>query len=172
MSRDSATSQASAKPQSCTSLSSFDKVYQEMRSHLEWQLNVEPSALKEFESTVCKDFKGLGPYLAHYTLPAPSSGPFAHPKPNTNNIPTAIPSFGLGAPPSPPSTTFPISPEKLLQRSSVGTYPAPVDPPLLPTPPSSHSNIPSPANSMFLIALLNYKGDSMRIVSSAGLNTM
>ena len=121
---------------------------------------------------VRKDFKGPGPYPAHYTLPAPSSGPFAHPKPSTNNIPTAIPSFGPGAPPSPPSTTSPVPPEKSTRRSSVGTYPAQMDPPLLPTPPSSHSNIPSPANSMSPVTPPNYEGDSAKIVSSAGSNIM
>ncbi|KAF9642711.1 hypothetical protein BDM02DRAFT_3157548 [Thelephora ganbajun] len=33
----------------------------EMCSYLEWQLNVEPSALEEFESMVRRNFKGPGP---------------------------------------------------------------------------------------------------------------
>jgi len=76
-----------------------------MCSYFEWRLNAELSALKEFESTVWKDFKRPGPYPAHYTLPAPSLRPFAHPKLRTSNIPTAIPSFGPRAPLSPPSAT-------------------------------------------------------------------
>ena len=43
----------------------------EMCSYLEWQLNLKLSVLKEFESMVQRDFKGLGPYPTHYTLPAP-----------------------------------------------------------------------------------------------------
>ena len=43
---------------------------------LERQLDVEPSALKEFESMVRRDFKGSGPYPAHYTPLTPSSGPY------------------------------------------------------------------------------------------------
>ena len=38
--------------------------------------------------------------------------------------------------------------EKSSWRSSVDSYPAPLDPPQLPAPPASHSNIPSPANLM------------------------
>jgi hypothetical protein len=153
-------------------LREINQMEREMCSYLEWQLNVEPSALKEFESMVRKDFKGPGPYPAHYTLPAPSSGPFAHPKPSTNNIPTAIPSFGPGAPASPPSTASSIPQEKSSRRSSVDSYAVTTDPPQLPTPPASHSNIPSPANSMSPATPPNYEGDSAKIVSSAGSNTM
>ena len=153
-------------------LREINQMEREMCSYLEWQLNVEPSALKEFESMVRKDFKGPGPYPAHYTLPAPSSGPFAHPKPSTSNIPTAIPSFGPGAPPSPPSATSSIPSEKSSRRSSVESYPTPTDVPQLPTPPSSHSNVPSPANSMSPATPPNYEGDSAKIVSSATSNTM
>lgn len=128
--------------------------------------------LNELESMVQKDFKGPGPYPAHYTLPASSSGPFAHPKPSTSNIPTAIPSFGPGAPPSPPSTTSPVTPEKSSRRSSVDSYPTPTDVPHLPTPPASHSNVPSPENSTPPVTPPNYQGDSAKIVSSVGFNTM
>ncbi|KAF9793539.1 hypothetical protein BJ322DRAFT_983112, partial [Thelephora terrestris] len=48
------------------------KTEREMCSNLEWQLNVEPSALKDFEPMVWMDFKGLGPYPSQYTLPLPS----------------------------------------------------------------------------------------------------
>ena len=41
------------------------------------------------ESMVWKDFKGPGPYPAHYTLPATSLEPFAHLKPSTSNIDTS-----------------------------------------------------------------------------------
>jgi hypothetical protein len=51
------------------------------------------------------------------------SGPFVHPKPSTNNIPTAIPSFNPGAPPSPPLMT--PSPPKKSRRISADSYPTP-----------------------------------------------
>ena len=153
-------------------LREINQMEREMCSYLEWQLNVELSALKEFESMVRKDFKGPGPYPAHYTLPAPSSGPFAHLKPSTSNIPTAIPSFGPGAPPSPPSAASTIPSEKSSRRLSVESYPTPTDVLQLPTPPSSHSNVPSPANSMSPTTPPNYEGDSVKMVSSATSNTM
>ena len=56
----------------------IDQMEREMCSYLEWQLNVEPGALKELESMVRRDSKAPGQYPAHYTLPAPSSGPFVH----------------------------------------------------------------------------------------------
>ena len=139
----------------------------EVYSYFEWQLNVEPIALKEFESIVWKDFKGTGPYLAHCTLPAPSSGPFAHPKPSTNKTPTAIPSFGPGAPAYPPSTSSCIPSEKSSRRSSVKSYPTPMDVPQLLTPPSSHLNVPSPANTTSPATPPNYEGDNAKTISSA-----
>ena len=45
-------------------LREIDQMEREMCSYLEWQLNVEPSALKEFESMVRRDFKGPGPHPA------------------------------------------------------------------------------------------------------------
>ena len=53
-------------------------------------LNLEPSALKEVKSIVRKDFKGPSSYPAHYNIPTPTLGPFAHLKPSTSNIPMAI----------------------------------------------------------------------------------
>jgi hypothetical protein len=66
------------------------------------------SAFTIASKVICN--KGPRLCLAHYTLPAPSSGPSANPKSSTSSIPAAIPSFGSGASPSPPSTTItPIS---------------------------------------------------------------
>ena len=42
----------------------------------------------------------------------------------------------------------------------------------LSTPPASHSNIPSPANSTSLATPSNYENDNAEIVSSAGSNTI
>ena len=109
---------------------------------------MEPSTLKEFESMVWKDFKGPGPYPAHYMLPVPSLGPFVHLKPSTSNIPTTIPSLGPGAPPSLPSAAPSIPSEKSSRWSLVESYSTPTNVLQLPTPPSLHLNVPSPANSM------------------------
>jgi len=140
----------------------------EMCSYLEWQLNVDPSALQQFEKEVQKP-QGLA---SHYALPAPPSGPFAHPKPSTNTIPTAIPSFGPGAPSSPPSSTPAIPQEKSSRRSSADSYPATSDRTHLPTPPALHSDVSSPANSMSPVTPSDASRSNAKIVSSAGSNTM
>jgi len=57
-----------------------------------------------------------------------------------------------------------IPSEKSLRRPLVETYPTPTDIPQLPTPLASHSNVPSPANSMSP-ATPNYEGDGANIVS-------
>ena len=55
--------------QSMVTLWEINQMERKMCSYLERQLDVEPSALKEFESMVRRDFKGSGPYPAHYILP-------------------------------------------------------------------------------------------------------
>jgi Cyclin, N-terminal domain len=102
-------------------LREINQMEREMCSHLEWQLNVDPSALKEFEAMVRRDFKGLGPYCSSYLLPAPVSGPFAHPKSSTNPTGTVIPSFGPV--PQPPSSS-PPKPSSMPPKTS----PPPVHP--------------------------------------------
>jgi hypothetical protein len=49
--------------------------------YLDWELNVEPSTLKEFEAMVHKDFAGPGPYPTYVLqtiskLAAKSTNPF------------------------------------------------------------------------------------------------
>jgi hypothetical protein len=161
-------------------LREINQMEREMCSYLEWQLNVDPSALKEFEAMVRRDFKGPGPYPSSYSLPAPASGPFAHPKLSTNLIGTAIPSFGPISqhPPSssPPkssvlSKTSPHPARPTLSRQSSGdTYPSPPGSP--PTPASSPSTSVSPAASISPVTPPNYEGDNAKIVSSMGSNTM
>jgi hypothetical protein len=126
---------------------------------------------QEFVMMVRQDFKGTAPYPAHYALPAPSSGPFVHPRPSTNYTPTAIPSFGPGAPPSPPSATSSIPSEKPSRRSSADPYPAPADHNHLPTP-LLHSDLSSPTNSMSPVTPLDPSRSNAKIVSSTGSNTM
>ena len=128
------------------------------------------SAFMVASKVICDDTDS-GSYLAHYALPAPSFGPFAHPKPSTNNIPTAIPSLEPGTPVSPSSTTSSVLADKSSRRSSADTYPVPPES-QLPTPPSSHSNVPSPVDAMSPATPPNYEGDTAKIVSSAGSNLM
>ena len=71
----------------------------------------------------------------------------AHPKPNTNNNPTAIPSFGPGAPPPPPSTSSSMLTDKSLRRSLASAYPIPPES-RLPTPTAHLSSVPSPVDSI------------------------
>jgi len=61
----------------------------QMCSYLEWQLNVDPSTLRDFESQVRRDFAGPGPY-SPIVLPQPSLSPF-HTGASSS---TSIPSFG------------------------------------------------------------------------------
>ena len=64
-------------------------------------------------------------------------------------------------------------PEKSSRRSSVdSSYPISTSVPQLPTPPASHSNVPSPMNSMPSVTPPNYEGDSTEVVSSTGLDIM
>ncbi|KAI0086271.1 hypothetical protein BDY19DRAFT_859002, partial [Irpex rosettiformis] len=52
-------------------LRGINQMEREMCSYLEWQLNVEPNSLKEFEEKVKRDFKGPGPYPS-YLMPSPA----------------------------------------------------------------------------------------------------
>lgn len=130
---------------------------------------------------VRRDYKGPGLYPQNYTLPAPATGPFAHPKPTTNSIGTAIPMFGplsQTTPSSSPPKASAIphksshSPERSMpsRQPSGDTYPSPPGSPG--TPSSSHSNTVSPAASMSPVTPPNYDDHNAKIVSSTGSNTM
>ena len=43
--------------------------------YLDWQLNVKPNVLREFEAKLCRDFKGIGPYPLDSLLPFPALTP-------------------------------------------------------------------------------------------------
>ena len=83
-----------------------------------------------------------------------------------NYMMATIPSFDLGPPPSPPSTTTPI-PHKTSRR-------LPADDTLSCLSPSSpqHPNIPSPASSTSPVTPPGYEGDGAKTVSSCGPNNM
>ncbi|EPQ55085.1 hypothetical protein GLOTRDRAFT_41750, partial [Gloeophyllum trabeum ATCC 11539] len=105
-------------------LREINQMEREMCSYLEWELNVEPSLLKEFEAKVKKDFAGAGPYPT-YTVPPPLSRKPSSPKPSSNPLP-------------PPPVPVPTPYEK----------PYPTTPPLTPdTPSSMYSDSSSPMSS-------------------------
>lgn len=92
-----------------------------MCSYLEWQLNVEPKMLSEFEAKVKRDFKGTVPY-PNYALPSPAPSPIPSTTPYTTTRTTTTnnaPSFVTGRAPS----TSPPKP--------------------MPRPPVAHSTVPS-----------------------------
>ena len=138
-------------------------------SYLEWQLNVELTALQDFGTMIGKGFGDSGPYLALYALPAPSPGSPTHPGPRVNSIQVATPSFRPNAAPFPPSTTSSI---RLGERgSSISSYPAQTNGTYLPTPPVLHSDV-SPCNLMSPVTPQDTSHSDTKIMSSAGLNTM
>ncbi|KAH9057673.1 hypothetical protein EDB87DRAFT_1578552 [Lactarius vividus] len=112
-------------------LREINQMEREMCSYLEWQLNVDPSTLRDFESRVRHDFAGPGPYPS-VVLPQTAPAPFAHSANPSSSIPsfTARVSLPKDAPviPSPPIASYPSSP--------------------LDTPEASHSASTSPASSV------------------------
>lgn len=139
-------------------LREINQMEREMCSYLEWQLNVEPKMLSEFEAKVKRDFKGTGPY-PNYALPSPAPSPMPSTTPYTTAATTTTnnaPSFVTGRAPStsPPKPT----PRPPAAPSTVPGAPAPappeqlyLTPPSSPgspdTPESSRSNSTSPASS-------------------------
>ena len=107
-----------------------------MCSYLEWRLNVEPNALKEFEEKVKRDFDGPGPYPS-YLMPSPAPSPMPSTTPYASGALTPTPSFVTGR--SVPSTSQPQS-ALLLQRLATS-------PPMPDTPEASHFPAASPVPS-------------------------
>ncbi|KAG2108809.1 hypothetical protein BD769DRAFT_1675220 [Suillus cothurnatus] len=119
------------------------QIERKMRQYLEWELNVDPVMLREFEDMVKKDFVGQGPYPT-YILPSsskttlpPTTDPF--PLPPTTLAPT--PTYGHCYP-SPPKPDFPPP------NSSYITPPTSPDTPspsyLTSTSPASTASPPTP----------------------------
>ena len=58
-------------------LREINQMEREMCSYLEWQLNVDPTTLCDFQARVQLDFAGPGPYPS-MVLPQPAPAPFSH----------------------------------------------------------------------------------------------
>jgi hypothetical protein len=99
-------------------LREINQMEREMCQYLDWELNVEPSTLKEFEAMVRKDFAGPGPYPTYVLqtiskLAATSTDPFPAIASNSGTSP--IPSFSprqASPPKSTPPPSIPTNPEK------------------------------------------------------------
>ncbi|KAI0741157.1 hypothetical protein C8Q76DRAFT_608779 [Earliella scabrosa] len=158
-------------------LREINQMEREMCSYLEWQLNIEPSALKEFEQKVRRDFKGLGPYPT-YVLPSPAPSPMPSTTPytaQTGGAAAPTPSFAARSQ-QPPSTSppKPIPPPVPVHAgappytasSSSSSSSSPNTPDTPDTPESSMSTSTSPASSVPPSTPLGYEDHSVRVVSS------
>ncbi|KAI0285233.1 hypothetical protein BC826DRAFT_918884 [Russula brevipes] len=129
-------------------LREINQMEREMCSYLEWQLNVDPSTLRDFQSRVQQDFAGPGPYPA-MVLPQPAPAPFTHQSASNvnSNTGSSIPAFAPRASlpkdgpviPSPSIPAYPSSPPDTPEAShSVSTSPASSVSPQ--TPPDAHGS--------------------------------
>lgn len=126
-------------------LREINQMEREMCSYLEWQLNVDPSTLRDFQNRVQRDFAGPGPYPPT-VLPQPVPAPFAHQSAANVSGGTSIPAFAARAPlpkdapviPSPSIRTYHSSPPDTPEASphSASTSPASSVSPQ--TPPDAH----------------------------------
>ena len=104
-----------------------------MCQYLEWELNVDPATLTEFEEMVHKDFAGIGPYPT-YILPSTKKSP---------PPPSVIPFHPTcGVSPSPSNEQRYTSPPKVPYVPSPPSYTLP------PETPSPSYLISSPASSV------------------------
>ncbi|TFY74863.1 hypothetical protein EWM64_g9149, partial [Hericium alpestre] len=102
-------------------LREINQMEREMCSYLEWQLNVEPTTLRDFEMQVRRDFSGPGPYPP-VNLPQSVPAPFPHPNASSS---TSIPMFGSSRT-SPPKPSAPsISPNSSITYSMATSLPIP-----------------------------------------------
>lgn len=146
--------------QSMFALREINQMEREMCSYLEWQLNVDPMELHDFEKKVRADFKGQGPYPS-YDLPSPAPAPSPMPSstPYASDTTAPPPSFVTGRVP-PPFVAYPTArPAHVHARSTQPipipthhhperTYATPPKSPHVPdTPKASYSASTSPASS-------------------------
>ena len=116
----------------------INQMEREICQYLEWELNVDPVMLREFEDIIRKDFVGPGPYPT-YILPStkkwtspPTANPFAAP---SHMSPS--PSYGQ---------QYPL-PSKLVLRPPPNPTMAYMTPPTTPDTPSLSYSPTSPASS-------------------------
>ncbi|KAI0918996.1 hypothetical protein AcV5_002028 [Taiwanofungus camphoratus] len=151
-------------------LREINQMEREMCSYLEWQLNIEPSALKEFEQKVRRDFKGAGPYPT-YVLPSPAPSPMPSTTPYTTGTATT-PSFASH--PSHPTSTSPpkpVPPPVPAAHPSSAYLTPPTTPDTPGTPEASYSTSTSPASSASPPTPPGYVDHSARIVASGSIGT-
>ena len=103
----------------------------DMCQYLDWELNFEPSTLKEFKDMVRKDFAGPGPYPMYVLqtiskLASTLTNTFPAIAPNTSTSP--IPSFGPHQASLPKSTPLPPS----IPTNLASTYISPLTTPDMP----------------------------------------
>lgn len=142
------------------SLREINQMEREMCSYLEWELTVDATILKNFETMVRKDFNGQGPYptyvMSMFSSKKHDISPSSHPPvPPPNSSTSPIPMFSnthSSTPPPPPKT--PYEHQKLQQvplrkpvRSiaTVARYASPPNTP--PSPSSSDSSSPTSSTS-------------------------
>jgi hypothetical protein len=119
-------------------LREINQMEREMCQYLEWELNVDPVTLREFEEMIRKDFVGPGPYPTYIlpstkkSTPPPTANPFA-----AVSSTSPSPSYGQRYP-SPPKSAFP-------PPNPSAAY---ITPPTTPdTPSGSYTPSTSPASS-------------------------
>jgi hypothetical protein len=143
-------------------LREINQMEREMCQYLDWELNVEPSTLKEFEDMVRKDFAGPGPYPTYILqtiskLAATSANPFPAIAPNTSTSP--IPSFG----PRQASPPKPTPPPPSIPKHPASAY---LTPPTTPdTPEPCYSDTTSPTSSASPPTPTGMIDDNVKIVS-------
>ena len=142
----------------------------EMCSYLEWQLDIEQVCSRDLSLW----FGGTSRVRVRIQLVKPCQLlPQSHSRTRSQAQAIYPPPFQLLVLVHHhlPHLQPPVPPEKPSRRSLVDSYLTPMDSPQLPTPPASHSNVPSLINSMSPITPSNYECESVKIICSAGSNT-
>ncbi|KAI0696661.1 hypothetical protein C8T65DRAFT_832721 [Cerioporus squamosus] len=134
-------------------LREINQMEREMCAYLEWQLNFEPGALKEFEEKVRRDFKGPGPYPLYEPKmplpdPMPSTTPYNIRMGSTAPAPTFTapsqqpPSMSPSRPMSSPVPVHAGAPPYSASSSvrAIKTYESPDYPMAISTPPVSSAH--------------------------------
>ena len=150
-------------------LREINQMEREMCSYLEWQLNVDPPQLRDFESKVRRDFKGPGPY-PNYVLPSPaptpmpSTTPYAAP---SSHPPSFVSGRGPSNSPPKPAMSDP-SPTAPLRLKTSRDYSTPMSPDTPDTPESCRSTSTSPASSASPPTPPGHEDLSAKIVDAEG----